>query len=112
MTVPARYACPIPAAFTDAHAAPLLCAGAIGYRALRLTGLADGEPLGLTGFGGSAHLVLQLARHLFPRTQMFVFARDEAARPFARELGAESPQRSAGNVTVALDGGSCYGPYP
>ena len=89
MTVPARYACPVPAAFTDAHAAPLLCAGAIGYRALRLTGLADGEPLGLTGFGGSAHLVLQLARHLFPHTRVFVFARDEASRRFARELGAD-----------------------
>ena len=91
MTVGADYAYPIPDAFPDAHAAPLLCAGAIGYRALRLTELAAGnrEPLGLTGFGGSAHLVLQLARHLLPDTPVFVFARDEESRRFARELGAD-----------------------
>ena len=66
MTVPAAYAVPIPDAFSDEQAAPLLCAGAIGYRALRLTGLKNGQSLGLTGFGGSAHIVLQLARHLYP----------------------------------------------
>ena len=63
MTVPEAYAFPIPAAFTDAEAAPLLCAGAVGYRSLRLTEIGDGRALGLTGFGGSAHLVLQLVRH-------------------------------------------------
>ncbi len=88
LTVPEAYAHPIPDAFDDATAAPLLCAGAVGYRALRLAGLRDGEPLGLTGFGGSAHLVLQIARHLFPRSPLHVFARDEGARRFARELGA------------------------
>ena len=66
MTVPENYAYPIPEAFTDEQAAPLLCAGAIGYRAMRLANLEDGDSLGLTGFGGSAHLVLQLVRHLFP----------------------------------------------
>lgn len=89
MTVPARYAFPIPAGLTDHEAAPLLCAGAIGFRALRLTHLADGERLGLTGFGGSAHLVIQLARHLFPNSPVSVFARDAQARQFARELGAD-----------------------
>ncbi len=88
MTVPAEYAYPIPEFFSDAEAAPLLCAGAIGYRALRLTGLTDGEPLGLTGFGGSAHLVLQLARHRFPNSAVYVFARDAQARELARQLGA------------------------
>jgi propanol-preferring alcohol dehydrogenase len=88
MTVPAGYAYPIPEAFSDMQAAPLLCAGAIGFRALRLTGLRDGEPLGLTGFGGSAHLVLQVVRHLFPRSAVFVFARDASAREFALQLGA------------------------
>jgi propanol-preferring alcohol dehydrogenase len=88
MTVPEDYAYPIPAIFTDAHAAPLLCAGAVGYRALRLTGLEDGDPLGLTGFGGSAHLVLQMARHLFPHTKVYIFARDPETRRFALELGA------------------------
>ena len=88
MTVPARYAVPIPAHYDDLHAAPLLCAGAVGYRSLRLTGLHDGDPLGLTGFGGSAHIVLQLARHRFPRSPVHVFARDAAAREFALSLGA------------------------
>ena len=88
MTVPAAYAYPIPAVFSDEQAAPLLCAGAIGYRALTLTGLRDGQRLGLTGFGGSGHLVLQLARSLFPRSEISVFARDVQAQDFARELGA------------------------
>ena len=89
MTVGEDYAYPIPDVFTDVEAAPLLCAGAIGYRALMLAGMQDGELLGLTGFGGSAHLVLQLARHLYPRSGIHVFARDAAARQFAVELGAD-----------------------
>lgn len=88
LTVPESYAYPIPEGFSDAEAAPLLCAGAIGYRALRLTQICDGQPLGLTGFGGSAHLVLQLSRHLFPNSPVFVFARDPETRDFAVRLGA------------------------
>jgi propanol-preferring alcohol dehydrogenase len=82
------FAFPIPEIFSDVQAAPLLCAGAIGYRSLRLTNLIDGQRLGLTGFGASAHLVLKLARHLYPRTKIFVFARNERERRFALELGA------------------------
>ncbi|MEQ8661199.1 MAG: alcohol dehydrogenase catalytic domain-containing protein [Gammaproteobacteria bacterium] len=89
MVVPQDYAYPVPSAFDDATAAPLLCAGAIGYRALRLTGIADGDTLGLTGFGGSAHLVLALARHLLPHSRVYVFARDADVRAFARERGAD-----------------------
>jgi propanol-preferring alcohol dehydrogenase len=88
MTVPEAYAYPIPDVFSDADAAPLLCAGGVGYRSLMLTGITDGQALGLTGFGGSAHLVLQLARHLYPNTEVYVFARDPEARAFALELGA------------------------
>jgi propanol-preferring alcohol dehydrogenase len=62
--------------------------GAIGYRALRLTGLKDGQLLGLTGFGASAHLVLKMAKNKYPNTSVFVFARSEKEREFARELGA------------------------
>lgn len=72
MTVPENYAYSIPDRFSDAEAAPLLCAGAVGYRALKLTGLKDGELLGLTGFGGSAHLVLQLALHRFPNSHVSI----------------------------------------
>jgi propanol-preferring alcohol dehydrogenase len=66
----------------------LLCAGAIGYRSLRLARLRDGQAVGLTGFGASAHLVLRMVRHRFPRTRVFVFARSEGQRDFARQLGA------------------------
>lgn len=88
MTVRESFAHPIPEVFSDAEAAPLLCAGAIGYRSLALTRLEDGESLGLTGFGASAHLVLKMAQHRFPRSKVFVFARSEGERAFARELGA------------------------
>ena len=88
MTVPEAYAYPIPQQFSDHQAAPLLCAGGVGWRALKLSKLEDGQLLGLTGFGGSAHLVLQLVRHRFPRSRVYVFARDAAARDFARGLGA------------------------
>ncbi len=89
LTVPAPYAVALPEGIDDLKAAPLLCAGAIGYRALKLTGLENGQRLGLTGFGGSAHLVLQLARHLYPASAIYVFARDAATRTFAAELGAD-----------------------
>jgi propanol-preferring alcohol dehydrogenase len=95
MTVPEAYAYPIPEVFADVEAAPLLCAGAVGYRALKLTNLYDGQRLGLTGFGGSAHIVLQLARQLLPNSPVYVFARDDAAREFAIQLGAVW----AGNTT-------------
>lgn len=88
MTVHERYAYPIPEIFSDIEAAPLLCAGGVGYRALRLCGIEDGEALGLTGFGGSGHLVLQLARHIYPNSEICVFARSAKERDFALELGA------------------------
>lgn len=74
MTVQQRYAYRIPDCFTDYEAAPLLCAGSVGYRALKLTELHDGEVLGLTGFGASGHLVLQLARHLYPESPLYVLS--------------------------------------
>ncbi len=103
MKVPEAFAHPIPDALGDAEAAPLLCAGAVGYRALRLTELEDGERLGLTGFGASAHLVLQLARHLYPRSEVFVFARSEREREFARELGAAWSGDTGERPPAALD---------
>ncbi len=102
MTIPAAYAIPIPESISDEQAAPLLCAGAIGYRALRLTGLTNGEPLGLTGFGGSAHIVLQLARYLYPASAISVFARDEKSRAFARELGADWTGHTTDRSPTAL----------
>jgi propanol-preferring alcohol dehydrogenase len=88
VVVSERFAHPIPDLFSDSEAAPLLCAGAVGYRSLRLAGLSDGQTLGLTGFGASAHLVLQMAKHLYPRSGIFVFARSEHEQRFAKEIGA------------------------
>lgn len=89
MVVPERYAYPIPETFSDTEAAPLLCAGGVGYRSLRLAAITNGQVLGLTGFGGSGHLVLQLAKHLYPDTPVYVFARSDKERAFALELGAD-----------------------
>jgi len=88
MTVPEDFAYLIPGFLSDVEAAPLLCAGAIGYRSLRLANINDGHSLGLTGFGASAHLVLKMVRHRHPRVQVFVFARSEKERAFAKDLGA------------------------
>ena len=88
MTVHERYAYRIPDCFTDYEAAPLLCAGSVGYRALKLTNIRNGNILGLTGFGASGHLVLQLARYLYPKSPVYVFARNPEERKFAIELGA------------------------
>jgi propanol-preferring alcohol dehydrogenase len=101
MKVSEDFAYSIPEVFSDVEAAPLFCAGAIGYRSLRLSGLEDGQNLGLTGFGASAHLVLMIVRHKYPHCRVFVFARSEEERAFARELGAswagdteeESPEK-------------------
>jgi len=114
MTVGEAFAFPIPDFFSDLEAAPLLCAGAIGYRSLRLAGMEDGKTLGLIGFGASAHLVLQIARHQFPNSKIAVFARSPAEQEFARELGAswaggmeEDPPES---LDCAIDTTPVWGP--
>lgn len=83
------FAYKIPDIFSDSQAAPLLCAGAIGYRSLRLTGLSDGEALGLTGFGASGHIVLKVVKHEYPDSRVYVFARSPEERRFALDLGAD-----------------------
>ncbi len=88
MKVSADFAHPIPDALPDLEAAPLLCAGAVGYRALRLSNLQDGSILGLTGFGASNHLILKMVRHKYPSSRVFVFSRNAEERDFARSLGA------------------------
>jgi len=88
MTAPRAFVYPIPESLSDTDAAPLLCAGAIGFRALRLSGMENTRVLGLTGFGASAHLVLKAARHLYPDSPIVVFSRSAAEREFALELGA------------------------
>ena len=82
------FAYRIPGIFSDSEAAPLLCAGAIGYRSLKLTGLHNGQNIGLTGFGASGHLVLKILRYKYPNSRVFIFSRTTEEREFAQELGA------------------------
>ncbi|MDQ0028694.1 zinc-dependent alcohol dehydrogenase family protein [Arthrobacter bambusae] len=86
LTVAEDFAYAIPAVFTDEQAAPLLCSGIIGYHALQRAAVPDGGRLGIYGFGGSAHLTAQIARH--QGASVYVMTRSEAARALARELGA------------------------
>ncbi len=79
---------PLPESMDDEAIAPLLCAGAIGYRSLRLSNITDGDALGLTGFGASGHLVLHMVKHKFPASEVFVFSRNAAEREHALSLGA------------------------
>jgi propanol-preferring alcohol dehydrogenase len=107
MALPGKYAYAIPEVFSDDEAAPLLCAGIIGYRALRLSGIQPGGTLGLYGFGASAHIALQIARHRGAR--VFVFSRSAEHRALAAELGAdwtgtaadEPPSRLTNSVIFA-----------
>jgi len=114
MTVPEAFALPIPEVFSDFQAAPLLCAGSVGWRSLRLAGLRDGQTLGLTGFGASGHLVLKAARHRYPRSKIFVFARSLSERDFARELGAawagDAAERPPEPCDAVIDTTPAWGP--
>jgi propanol-preferring alcohol dehydrogenase len=103
MTVPEAFTHNIPETFTDSQAAPLLCAGAVGYRSVKLTGLQDGQNIGLTGFGASGHLVLQIIKFKDPGAEIFVFARSETERIFALELGASWAGDTTDNVPELLD---------
>jgi propanol-preferring alcohol dehydrogenase len=88
MTVGEDFVHEIPTEISDCEATPLLCAGAVGYRSLNLSELHNGQALGLTGFGASGHLVLQISRYLYPDSDIYVFARSEKERKFAASLGA------------------------
>lgn len=114
MTVPETSAFPIPDGFSDGEAAPLLCAGAVGYRSLRLTGLQDGGNIGLTGFGASGHLVLKMVKLLYPGANAFVFARSRGQRTFARELGAvwagDTGEPSPEKLNCIIDTTPVWGP--
>ena len=85
------FAYPIPERFSDLEAAPLLCAGVVGYRALRLAGVEDGKVLGLYGFGASAHIIIQVAKYKYPNGKVFVFTRPKQKehQNLARKLGAD-----------------------
>jgi propanol-preferring alcohol dehydrogenase len=89
MKVRADFVHPIPDSLSDSEAAPFLCAGAVGYRALKLCNLKDGRSLALMGFGGSNHIVLKTTKYLYPKSKIFVFTRNPDEREFALSLGAD-----------------------
>jgi propanol-preferring alcohol dehydrogenase len=103
-----RFCFPLPTGFADLQAAPLLCAGLIGYRALRLAG--DAERLGLYGFGASAHIVAQVARWQGRRVFAFTRAGDEEGQRFARTLGAEWAGDSDAGPPDELDAAIVFAP--
>ena len=103
-----RFCFPIPDGYPDAQAAPLLCAGLIGFRALGLAG--DGERLGLYGFGAAAHIVLQVAVHQGRRAFAFTRAGDDRAQRLARELGAEWAGEALGRPPEELDAAIIFAP--
>ncbi|WP_332759388.1 zinc-dependent alcohol dehydrogenase family protein [Pseudarthrobacter sp.] len=108
MTVHQDYAYPIPDVFTDEQAAPLLCAGIIGYRALRCSGLPPGGRLGIYGFGGSAHLTAQMA--LFEGARVYVMTRSSAAQSLALRLGAEFAGPAEAEPPALLDAAILFAP--
>jgi propanol-preferring alcohol dehydrogenase len=102
------FAYPLPARFADESAAPLLCAGVIGYRSYRLSQVRSGECLGLYGFGASAHIVLQLARHY--GCEVAVFTRTPAHQDLARQLGAAWVGRAEAKLPRPLDAAILFAP--
>jgi propanol-preferring alcohol dehydrogenase len=102
------YACPLPSTFSDQNAAPLLCAGIIGYRSYRLSGARSGDRLGLYGFGASAHLVLQFARYL--GCELYVFTRTPAHRDLAQKLGAAWTGSAEDTPPHSLDAAIIFAP--
>ena len=106
--VPEAFAYPIPKAFTDDEVAPLLCAGIIGYRALRVSGVKPGQRLGLYGFGASAHITIQVARHW--GCSVYVCSLREEHRALARELGAVWVGGAAESPPEKLHGAIMFAP--
>ena len=107
MVADAKFIYPIPQEMDPVKTAPLLCAGAIGYRSVKLSRIKDGDTVGLMGFGASAHLVIKLLRHRYPLSKVFVFARGERERRFAMDLGASwsggIEERSPKQLSAIID---------
>lgn len=103
MVICEDFAYPIPERFSDAQAAPLLCAGVIGYRTLRLAEISDGQTVGLFGFGASAHIVIQLIKYKFPNSPVFVFTKTAGHAKLAEKLGAAWTGRSGDKPPAKLN---------
>jgi len=108
MIADARFVFPLPPGLPPADAAPLLCAGVIGYRSLVLSGIAPGGRLGLVGFGASAHLAIQAALHW--KCEVFVFTREEHHRRLARQMGAAWAGGASDDPGILLDAAVIFAP--
>jgi propanol-preferring alcohol dehydrogenase len=108
MIVPESFAYPLPGGFSDLQAAPLLCAGIVGFRSFRLSGVRPGERVGLYGFGASAHLILQVAQHL--GCEVYVFTRTEGHQQLARAMGAAWVGRAEATPPAPLDAAVIFAP--
>jgi propanol-preferring alcohol dehydrogenase len=108
MIVREEFAYSLPTQFDDEHAAPLLCAGVIGYRSYKLSNVRPGERLGMYGFGGSAHIVMQIARHA--GCEVYVFTRAAAHRELALQLGAAWAGESHEQPAAPLDAAIIFAP--
>jgi propanol-preferring alcohol dehydrogenase len=106
--VPAPFAYPIPATFSDDEAAPLLCAGIIGYRALRLSRVQPGQRLGMYGFGASAHIAIQIARHW--ACEVYVCSLKAEHRALALDMGAAWAGEASEAPPVSLHGSIIFAP--
>ena len=103
MVIREDFAYEIPDMFSDPQAAPLLCAGVIGYRTLRLAEITDGQIVGLFGFGASAHIVIQIIKHKFPNSPVFVFTKTVEHARLAEKLGADWTGRSGDKPPAKLN---------
>ncbi len=102
------FAYPIPAIFSDEAAAPLMCAGVVGFRSLRLSDVQPGQKLGLYGFGASAHIIIQVAQHW--NCDVFVFTRAEKHRQLAKKLGAAWVGGANDNPGAPMDSSIIFAP--
>jgi propanol-preferring alcohol dehydrogenase len=103
MVISEDFAYPLPKRFSDSEAAPLLCAGVIGYRTLRLAEITDGQIIGLFGFGASAHIVIQIIKYKFPNSPVFVFTKTTEHAKLAESLGAAWTGRSGDQPPAKLN---------
>jgi propanol-preferring alcohol dehydrogenase len=102
MVIQEDFVYPLPSVFTDAQAAPLLCAGVIGYRTLRLADIKDGQIIGLYGFGACAHILIQVIKHRFANCPVFVFTKTAEHTGLAKRLGADWTGRSGDTPPAKL----------
>jgi len=102
MAIGEEFAHPLPEQFTDVQAAPLLCAGVIGYRTLRLADVQNGQTIGLYGFGACAHILIQVIKYKYPNSPIFVFTKTEDHAQLAKKLGADWTGRSGDTPPAKL----------